>query len=75
MLKNACVVIFTKGYKRTLIFETKRDRGVSESQSLQIWDLRILNTCNINIIYDIKKCEVRVLSSFSMQKSPFHGHT
>lgn len=54
MLKNACAVSLQKD-TRELCYLKQRETGVfRKAKILQFWDLRIWNTCNINIIYDIR---------------------
>lgn len=65
MLKNACVVSLQKD-TRELCYLKQRETGVSESQNFA--DLGIWNTCNINIIYDIRSVRYEFYPLFQCKK-------
>lgn len=66
------VLLSSQKDTRELWYLNLRGTGVfRKAKILQIWDLRIWNTCNINIIYDIRSVRYKFYPIFQCKKVRF----
>lgn len=71
MLKNASVVSLQEDTRELWYLKQRETEVFWKAKILQIWDLRIWNTCNINIIYDIRSVRYEFYPLFQCKKVRF----